>query len=213
MYRYVAFDVDGTLLNTESAAIKSLQKLLHEEQNRDLTDQEVSFVMGMPSEKSLERLGFACVEQAARRWGELYREYAHEIRLFPGVADVIRELAAKGVVTGVVTSKSRKEWEDDIVPFGLTEFLPIVICADDTEHHKPHPEPLLRFLSLAGAKPEETLYIGDTEYDAACALAAGVDFALALWGAKHPETITAEHRLREVGELLSLVSQHRPQSE
>ena len=37
-------------------------------------------------------------------------------------------------------------------------------------------------VELAGARPEETIYVGDSIYDALCAQAAGVDFADAVWG-------------------------------
>ena len=52
---------------------------------------------------------------------------------------------------------------------------------------------------------QETIYIGDTLYDEQCAHAAGVDFALAAWGAHSREGIRADHHLESPGEVLKLV--------
>ena len=60
------------------------------------------------------------------------------------------------------------------------------ICADDTKEHKPSAQPLLKYMELSGARKEETVYIGDSASDMACALNAGVDCVHAVWG--EPET-------------------------
>lgn len=109
------------------------------------------------------------------------------------------------IVTGVVTSKTKKEFQDDFVPFGLTPYLPYVICADDTERHKPHPEPILKFLELSGAKAETSIYIGDTIYDYECARDAGVDFGLALWGCNQPDAIPAKYKFKNPEEIVNLL--------
>ena len=45
---------------------------------------------------------------------------------------------------------------------------------------------LLKYMELSGARKEETVYIGDSASDMACALNAGVDCVHAVWG--EPET-------------------------
>ncbi|MPN26740.1 Phosphoglycolate phosphatase [bioreactor metagenome] len=54
---------------------------------------------------------------------------------------------------------------------------------EDTPRHKPDPEPLFEFFARSGKKNDKALYIGDSANDQLCAKAAGVDFALAEWGA------------------------------
>ncbi|MBQ4088370.1 MAG: HAD hydrolase-like protein, partial [Clostridia bacterium] len=78
------------------------------------------------------------------------------------------------------------------------------VCADHTEKHKPEPEPLLKYMELTGAKPDEVLYIGDSKYDEMCAHAAGVDFALATWGATDL-TLPAEWKPAEPMEIANIV--------
>ena len=58
-----------------------------------------------------------------------------------------------------------------------------MVLADDTERHKSEPDPLLEYLRRTGARPEETIYVGDTAHDSQAARAAGISFVFAGWGA------------------------------
>jgi len=59
-------------------------------------------------------------------------------------------------------------------------------------------------MKATGAKAEEMLYIGDSVYDAMCAKAAGVDFALATWGTSDMG-IGAKYRPESLMELLEMI--------
>ena len=58
----------------------------------------------------------------------------------------------------------------------------VAILVEDTTHHKPHPEPILKCLERMGLSPEEVIYIGDAPTDLLAAQNAGVDFGFAQWG-------------------------------
>ena len=75
------------------------------------------------------------------------------------------------------------EYEAVIAPLGIDGFFSGMVLAEDAELHKPNPEPLLEYLRRTGAKPEKTIYVGDTEYDSVAARATGVSFVIADWGA------------------------------
>ncbi len=51
----------------------------------------------------------------------------------------------------------------------LRSYFDHVVCADDTQLHKPNGQPLLRFLEDMGVDAAEAVYIGDTLYDSQCA--------------------------------------------
>lgn len=53
---------------------------------------------------------------------------------------------------------------------------------EDTQLHKPNPEPLLLCLKRLGVAPEHAIYIGDMPSDCLAAKRVGMDFALAQWG-------------------------------
>lgn len=56
MYDYIIFDIDGTLIDTEFAILASLQKLVLEELNTNLSFDELRFALGIPGEDALNRL-------------------------------------------------------------------------------------------------------------------------------------------------------------
>ncbi|RJX37619.1 HAD family hydrolase [Paenibacillus pinisoli] len=206
MYQTFIFDVDGTLIDTEKAVLGSLQKMLMLDYGQHLETEQLTFVLGIPGADALPRFGIKDIDRANERWNEYMVDFAHTIHVFNGIKDLLAALNLEGVMTGIVTSKTTEELHADFVPHGLMGELHHVVCADDTARHKPHPEPLLKFLELSGADPAASLYIGDTIYDAQCARDAGIDFALALWGCGNPDTIEARYKLNSPIELLELIN-------
>lgn len=191
-YRYVAFDLDGTLIDSEEAVLRSLGDTLLTVTGKNYPRSELIFSLGIPGLKCLEQLGLPEPEAALRLWEANLCRYQGLVKLFPAVPELLEALAGLGCSLGVVTSKTREELEYDFIPLGLRPYFPTVVTASDTALHKPCPEPLLKFMERAGARPEETLYVGDSPYDRECARRAGVDFALALWGCRGRE-LPAEH--------------------
>ena len=203
MYDCVIFDVDGTLIDTEKMIIKALQKVLQEELKHQYNYDELTFVLGIPGAGSLEKLGVKNVEGACQKWDLYMREYGEQIKVYPGIKSVLEDLSKRGIKTGIVTSKTKEQFKNDFLPLGLAEYLEYVVCADDTARHKPDPDPLLKFLELAQVSAEKAIYVGDTIYDMRCARGAGLDFALALWGARITEGIAAKYNLEKPEDILN----------
>jgi len=208
MYTTIIFDIDGTLINTEQAVLRSLQKLLKITYDREVDFSELAFVLGIPGSVSLKRLGIKDndIEYANHCWNEFLGNYKHTIHVYEGIQQLLASLKEHSISTGVVTSKTKQEFVDDFVPFGLDQYMQYVICADDTTLHKPNPEPLLKFLDISGAKSGASIYIGDTIYDSECARDAGVDFGLALWGCKHGDSIPAKYKFKHPLDMLTLLN-------
>ncbi|MBX4267639.1 HAD family hydrolase [Clostridium estertheticum] len=205
MYNYIIFDVDGTLLDTEIAVLSSLQKLLSEELNKNYSFEELKFALGIPGEVALNKLGITNILECSEKWNVYLKEYFHHVKIFDDIKESLVKLNEMGVSIGIVTSKTKEEFLNDFVPFGLSNYFKLVVCADDTEKHKPNPEPLLKFIELSEVDKSKTIYIGDTKYDLDCALGAGIDFALALWGAKSSIGIDANYILENPKQILELV--------
>ena len=205
MYNYIIFDVDGTLLDTEIAVLSSLQKLVSEELNKNYSFEELRFALGIPGEVALNKLGITNILECSEKWNVYLKEYFHHVNIFDDIKESLVKLNEMGVSIGIVTSKTKEEFLNDFVPFGLSNYFKLVVCADDTEKHKPNPEPLLKFIELSKIDKSETIYIGDTKYDLDCALGAGIDFALALWGAKSSTGIDANYILENPKQILELV--------
>ena len=78
-----------------------------------------------------------------------------------------------------------------VLPLG--RHLDTVVGWDDTERHKPHPDPLLVALARLGVEPAAAAYVGDSPFDVGAAKAAGVFAVAADWGGIHSrERLAAE---------------------
>lgn len=205
MIKCVVFDVDGTLIDTGDAIIASLQKVLLEELGKEYPGEELYFSFGIPGEVTLKKFGINDVEGPLGKWIRYLDELSGSIRIFEGIDCCLKKLKADNIKAGIVTSKTREEFVSNFIPMGLADYFDYVVCADDTDRHKPHPEPLLKLLELSGNKPEEIVYIGDTKYDKECAKGAGVKFGLALWGAKSPEGIEPTYLLSSPEDILEII--------
>ncbi len=201
----IIFDIDGTILDTEKAVLYSLQTTLRNEGiHYDL--EELRFALGIPGVAALQKLSVANIERVHEKWIKNMVEFKNEIKVFEGIEEVIQAVAPYDIRTGIVTSKTRQEFVDDFEPFGLHEHFEHSICVEDTNKHKPHPEPLVTCLRRLNIDASEAIYIGDSLYDLQCAKQAGTKFGLALWGAKTTKGFEeADHVFQTPHEILKVV--------
>lgn len=205
MYDRILFDIDGTLVDSETAVRRALSKLMKEELNVDKSPEEVAFYVGMPGVDSLRVLGFRDPEKADKRWAELLHADYDDVVLHPGIPEMLGALQKKGFNLGIVTSKSRHEYINEFQSrFHLEQFFEGYICFDDTTEHRPSPAPILEYLNRFGGNPSTTLVVGDTVHDFNSAYKAGVDFALACWGAKGRSVIQARFQAATPADILNL---------
>ena len=102
--------------------------------------------------------------------------------------DLLPVLRERGHRLGIVTAKRRVTAELAFQRFPvLRELTELLIGADDTERHKPDPEPLLEALSRLGARPGEAAYVGDSPFDVRAAKAGGLLAVAVGWGGIHAD--------------------------
>lgn len=183
-YKQIIFDIDGTLIDTEYAVLHSLQKTVRILTGRLREFEELTFSFGLPAAEILSRLEVEDAVAGRELWDKNMEEYAYAVDVFEGMREVLDVLSERGYDLGIVTSKTKSEFEQDFGRFGINHYFKTVICADDTEEHKPMPGPLQKYMETTSSDCREVLYIGDTIYDRQCADGAGVDFAVAGWGTK-----------------------------
>ena len=204
MYKCIILDVDGTMLNTLYVEIKCLQEVLMR-RGVDASREDLEFAFGVPTEEIFKHYDIKDVEEAATEWNDCMARSISDIKFYDGILEVLERLKDSPVITGVVTSRTRAELDRDFIPLKLFKYFNYIICAEDTKRHKPHPEPLIKFLEVSGQRSEDCIYIGDTVYDLECADGAQVDFALAKWGAEEPNTIDASIILEDPKEILDIM--------
>ena len=205
-YRHFVFDIDGTLLDTERTGVLSLIQTVRELMGEELPYEKAYHFFGIPSEKASGILGYDDAERFGEVWEEHFQELMHLVKPFPGVAQVLSDLRTRGYHTGVVTSRSRTEINYDPHLAVLLPFFEVVIGSEQSERHKPFPDPMLAYLKAADARASETLYLGDTMHDYRCGHDAGCDFALADWRGRGTQGIPADYVFTDEAGLRALLA-------
>jgi HAD superfamily hydrolase (TIGR01549 family) len=205
MYKYIIFDVDGTLIETEPAVVSSYQRVFFEEFGRYLTVEELFENYMVPTYERMRRFGFKNVEEAVEKFHTYLMEAFCNVKAYKGILSLLEALENKDISMGVVTARSKREVEDDPCLQSLVKHFKYIICADDTQKHKPESEPLFKIFEMMNANPFKSIYIGDTYSDYMCAKNADVDFGLAVWGAKKTDGIIAEFSFEKPEDILNIL--------
>jgi pyrophosphatase PpaX len=188
-FRVVLFDLDGTLIDSGPIILASMQHAVRTVLDREIAYEELAATVGG------QGLIAQMTELDPDRVDELvetYREHndpLHEtLEAFAGMVDVLPRLRAGGRQLGIVTAKRHRTVALALDRFPwLEEQFDVVIAHEDTERHKPDPDPVLEAVKRLGASPEEAAYIGDSPFDIRAAKAAGA-FAVAVsWGGIHSD--------------------------
>jgi pyrophosphatase PpaX len=183
--RTVLFDLDGTLIDSLRLILDSYHHTLAQHGFPARTDSEWLKGVGTPLRVQLAE--WQDDPGTLEAMIATYREYNLEhhdrmVTVYPGVLDAVREIKARGLQTGLVTSKNRHGALRGLSLVGLEALMDMLVCADEVTNPKPHPEPVLKAVSLLGADPATTVYVGDSVHDMDSGRAAGVLTAAALWG-------------------------------
>lgn len=213
MYKLAVFDIDGTLIDTERTGVESLMQTIRELLGKEVPYDVAYKTFGIPSGKVADIYGYADAKRFGERWEENFIALSHHITPFPGVMEALQRIHATGIATGVVTSRNRMEFDFDDYLREMVPYLTHIVCSEDTVHHKPHPEPMLRCIEMASAalgepiRPDEVIFFGDTDHDFACARDAGCDFALADWKGRGWQNIPARYKFSNAREMTAILLQ------
>lgn len=177
MYRYVLFDFDGTVFDTLEGITKSVRYAINKV-GMDAPLSELKCFAGPPLlEMFEERFGFTPEKaaQAVRDFRERYVPVGvYESRVFPGVKELLRELRAAGIVTGIATSKPQHLAEELLGREEMIGLFDVISGSAPDGRNESKQQVTQRAMGFLGAAPEETVLVGDTKYDVAGAHKCGI---------------------------------------
>ncbi|MBW1760788.1 MAG: HAD-IA family hydrolase [Deltaproteobacteria bacterium] len=208
--RTYLFDLDGTLLDSIALILTSFHHTSRLHLERELPDSYWLEGTGTPLREQLRKVARSKEELAAMLDTYLGYNLSHHDELakpYPGVVDVVRTLHARGAKLALVTSKLSRGAERGLHLLGLEEELSVRVCADDVDHGKPHPAPVLMALDALGSSPDDALFIGDSHHDIEAGRRAGVTTVAVTWGPLPRERLASakpDHWLEEPRQLFEL---------
>lgn len=167
--KLIVFDWDGTLMDSAAHIVHCLQIAITELNLSPKTDNELKNIIGLGLREALFALYPQGNEKELNALTARYREHFfdqdHEpCELFAGARELIEELDAKDYFLAIATGKGRNGLDKVLKDTGMGDFFPITRCADES-HSKPHPQMLLDIIDWYGVDANETIMVGDTEYD------------------------------------------------
>lgn len=193
----VLFDLDGTLADTVELILKSYRHTMQIHLGEAPPDPLFLRTIGKPLPVQLGDFARSDEERLAMLATYVgFQQTIHDemVRPFPGAHSVIDELRTREVRVGIVTSKGRRIARRTIEVCELHERVEFVVCGDEVENGKPHPEPVLRALVALelDAAPERVLFVGDSPHDLRAGRLAGTKTAAVGWGPLDRRVLRAE---------------------
>lgn len=191
-YKGIFFDLDGTLINTAAdltdavnyvRELFGLEPVLEENVIAELGNGIINLLKKFLSDDIKE-------DDFIRAYGEFIGYYnensKNKTRPYDGTAELLVNLRKKGYRLAVVTNKNddaAKELTEHFFP-GVAEH---IIGRTEDVPKKPDPTMMHNMLQFMGLRPEEVLFVGDSEVDGKFGANAGVDTVLVSWGFRSRE--------------------------
>jgi pyrophosphatase PpaX len=185
----VLFDLDGTLIDSGPIILASMQHSVRTVLGREIAVEELAATVGGQGLVSqMRELDPERVDELVEAY-RLHNEPLHDtLETFDEVVSLLPLLRAEGRRLGVVTAKRHRTVGLAFDRFPeLASQLDVLVAYEDTERHKPDPDPVVEALRRLGATPAEAAYVGDSPFDIQAARSAGVFSVGVGWGGIHSD--------------------------
>jgi pyrophosphatase PpaX len=182
----VLFDLDGTVIDSGAIILASMRHAAREVLGVEPPDDELMAAVGGPGlEAQMRALAPDRVDELVTVY-RAHNEPLHEgLASCAGIDDVLVRLKEEGRRLGIVTAKRRATVELAFAQVPLGHLFETVVGGDETETHKPEPEPLLLAARRLDVAPDDCAYVGDSPFDIRAAKAAGMHAVAVTWGGIH----------------------------
>jgi phosphoglycolate phosphatase len=205
--RLVVFDLDGTLIDSRRDLADSANEMLAGFDAAPLAEEAIVRMVGAGAAQLVARALEAAhldvpLQDALARFLSIYdRRLTRHTRPYPGIPELLRELASEGMKMALLTNKPLDASERILDTFELSRFFRLRVGGDGPWPRKPAPEGLRFLMQEESADPAKTMLVGDSAVDLATAQNAGVAICLARYGFGFadvaPETLTGDVRIAD----------------
>lgn len=208
-YKNILLDLDGTILDSGSGIIKSVQYVLdHFSMYHEPEERLRKFIGPALIDSFMNFYGFS--KEKAEEAVEYFRDYYPEKGMFdafiyPGMRECIEKMAGDGKKLVLLTSKPIFFASQILQHFGLSDYFFMEIGPDLSEQSSDKTRLIEKALREGNFLKEDCLMVGDTKYDILAAKDVGIDSVAALYGYGEVEEISiAKYSIEKPLDLLSI---------
>lgn len=206
--KYIIFDFDGTIGDSQSLIVKTLQDTMRVRHLEVKSDEECAKTIGLRLDEAFVSL-FDMSDEEGMECAATYREIFLEnkqtmiVKPFPHVIETLRELHHRGFVLGMASSRNHCSLDGYVKQMQLEDIFSSIVAGDDVEHVKPAPDMVWRALKEMNGEIEEALVVGDMTFDVDMAHNAGCKACAVTYGNETREQLaSADWIIDDFAELL-----------
>ena len=195
----VAFDLDGTLLETERLARTCFEQACADVGVFVAPGVYADCVGSTPAQTRATILA-ACgedfpYEAVSSRWAERYHAHVLQrpVAVKPGIAELLAQLRRRGIPLALVTSSMRTTVEAKLRHADLKHYFRLSVCGGEAHEGKPQPAPYLACAARLGVHPSDCWAIEDSANGVRAAVRAGFEVF------QIPDEIAPSSSLRQLG--------------
>lgn len=187
-YSNILFDLDGTLLKTDSGVLNCVRKTFNDLGFELPPEGKLRSFMGPPLEDCFTKVCGLSWEQTAKAISAFRSYYEdgglYDAKVYDGMEDFLKLLKDKGCSLAVATSKNEKFAKMVLKHFGIYDYFDTLAGAPGNIEIKwtKRDSVLKAMKALTRADSKNTVLIGDRKFDAYGAKEAGIDSIGVLYG-------------------------------
>jgi phosphoglycolate phosphatase len=195
LHRLIAFDLDGTLVDSRRDLADSANQLIDELGGHALSEEAIGSMVGEGAallvRRALDAAGLGEHPEGLPRFLDIYdTRLLNHTRLYDDIADVIARARAHARLT-VLTNKPTRPSVRILDALGLLSFFDEVVGGDGPHPRKPDPAGLLAMMASAGTTADQTLLVGDSPIDQETARRADARCCLVSYGFGYRPSLSA----------------------
>lgn len=177
--KLIILDFDGTLGDTQSLIINTLQQTIRQMHLPARTDAQCAATIGLSLTKAFTTM-FGFSDEEGEKCAAVYRDIFDRdntpgrVQLFPHVKQTLSTLHQRGFTLSIASSRHSQTLVQYAGDLGIAPYLSYIISAAEVKNAKPDPEMVDKTLAHFQLQPDDAIVVGDATFDIDMAHNAGV---------------------------------------